>query len=779
MKLNSLSIKSFRGAVKPLTIDFDPSKKISMIFGENGNGKTTISDALACLCTDGRGTFDRPSVNKAYLQSIGAKVEDVSISLNTTSGEFTALLNASPIATFRKSPVDGIPVLRPLSRKQIIDLIDEAPAQRYEKLREYLDVSGVMQCEDELRKLVRSTKSELEREVKSLSDATHTLERAWEDEGKPKGSWEEWAKTEYEKDFSKESEKLAQLSDSLRRWEEASGRYHAIINHKETFINTKLAVEKLEKQLADIEKSGKGSSITLLSVLESAQRFITEEHGLKNCPVCKNTVERKGLLESMGVQINSMKELQRVNKELTAASKTKENSNAVYENSLKEFNPLIVDFCSGISSFLGDSSASTKMNASILDSAKKGKAYDGFATNLKELGDLMTKIKEKATAIDKTIKQFNLINSSYKSILSSKGKAETLTLLSAAVEKANKIVESTRKEFIETSLNSVSKDIEKMYGQMHPGEGLGDIKLFLKTTGKNSIELSSTFHTEKGVTPQSLYSESHLDTLGICVFIALARKYNSGNTILLLDDVMMSVDEAHLDRFIELLHEVSDDFTHVLLTTHYRPWRDRYRNNRADASKVHFLELRQWSIELGITFQNGKTDVEELRRLLSDSYFDRQKLASTSGVILENVLDFLTYKFGSRLPRKPKNDYTLRELLNGLSTKLVGVMRVEHLQKGEDGKFSKTVIDKQQGLKSLIDKIKDLSFVRNLVGAHFNLEGSSISDKDIKEFAESTLELSDLLICPDLGSLPDRKPSGSYWETKSGSIRLYPLQEPS
>jgi len=779
MELNRLNITAFRGAIKPLTIEFDPAKNITMIFGENGNGKTTISDALACLCTNGCGSFDRASVDKAYLPSIGAKVEDVSISLETTSGKFSAFLNARPVGTFRKSPTEGIPTLRPLRRKQIIDLIDEQPSQRYEKLQEYLDVSKVMQCEDELRRLVRSTKSELDKEVKSLADATHTLERAWEDEGKPMDTWEEWAKVESEKDTSKESEKLTQLTDSIRRWQDAGSRYSSIQKQKQTLDQSLKSVQSLEEQMVKAEKAGSGIGVPLLTVLEAAQKFIKDESEQKNCPVCKNSIERDSLLKSMDAEIASMKEIQRINKELVAASKTKESTTAIYNNSLKEFDPIILELCNKLSLFLGSGSSAAKLNASLIEEAKKGNAFVTVSTIYKDLEDLMNKIREKATIIDKTIKQFNLISSNYRGIVASRKKAEHLNTLSQAVEQTNKIVESTRKEFIESALNSVSADIEKMYAQMHPGEGLGDIKLFLKTTGKNSIEISSTFHSEKGVTPQSLYSESHLDTLGICVFLALAKKYSTEDTVLLLDDVMMSVDEAHLDRFIEVLHDVSDNFVHVILTTHYRPWRDRYRNNRADASKVHFLELRQWSKERGITFQNGKNDVDELRRLIADAYFDRQKLASTSGIILENLLDFLTYKFSSRLPRKPKNDYTLRELLDGLSKKLLGLMKVEHLEKDTNGKYSKTSIKKQQELKSLIDSIKDLSMVRNMVGAHFNLEGSLVSDKDVKEFADLTLQLSDLLICPELGSLPDRKPSGSYWETKSGSIRLYPLQEPS
>ena len=41
----SLRIKSFRGAPKDLTFVFDHRRPLTLIYGENGSGKTTICDA--------------------------------------------------------------------------------------------------------------------------------------------------------------------------------------------------------------------------------------------------------------------------------------------------------------------------------------------------------------------------------------------------------------------------------------------------------------------------------------------------------------------------------------------------------------------------------------------------------------------------------------------------------------------------------------------------------------------------------------------------------------
>ncbi|MBK7816426.1 MAG: AAA family ATPase [Sphingobacteriaceae bacterium] len=74
MKLNKLYLKSFRGATNPVTIEFDSNKKITMIFGENGNGKSTIADALICLLTDNKGSLDdKSSVDISFLKSLGLR----------------------------------------------------------------------------------------------------------------------------------------------------------------------------------------------------------------------------------------------------------------------------------------------------------------------------------------------------------------------------------------------------------------------------------------------------------------------------------------------------------------------------------------------------------------------------------------------------------------------------------------------------------------------------------------------------------------------------------
>ncbi len=89
------------------------------------------------------------------------------------------------------------------------------------------------------------------------------------------------------------------------------------------------------------------------------------------------------------------------------------------------------------------------------------------------------------------------------------------------------------------------------------------------------MEIGASFCGQTGTPPQAYFSESHLDTLGLCVFLALAALDAPAETILVLDDVLASIDKPHVERLIEMLYAEATKFRHCIITTHYRPWKER------------------------------------------------------------------------------------------------------------------------------------------------------------------------------------------------------------
>ena len=107
----------------------------------------------------------------------------------------------------------------------------------------------------------------------------------------------------------------------------------------------------------------------------------------------------------------------------------------------------------------------------------------------------------------------------------------------------------------------------------------------------------ASFVQHHDIVPQAYYSEAHLDTLGFCLFLALAIRSSAGDGILVLDDCFTSVDNYHLGKLSELLVECADRnyFAQIIMTTHSADWRDQFGESMSS-----IVELQPWSLGEGI-----------------------------------------------------------------------------------------------------------------------------------------------------------------------------------
>lgn len=200
-----------------------------------------------------------------------------------------------------------------------------------------------------------------------------------------------------------------------------------------------------------------------------------------------------------------------------------------------------------------------------------------------------------------------------------------LTTLIPNVDKALAQCVEERQKFTDTIIGDIAKEVGKLYEKVHPGEGLDKIALELDPARRASLNLGATFEGHDAP-PQAYFSQSHLDTLGLCVFLALAARDRATETVLILDDVLGSVDEPHVERVIGMIYEVSGGFQHTIVTTHYRPWREKYRWGWLKPGQpCQFVELTGWAIDDGIRIISSLPEVELLRTRLGNllSIFNR------------------------------------------------------------------------------------------------------------------------------------------------------------
>jgi len=326
---------------------------------------------------------------------------------------------------------------------------------------------------------------------------------------------------------------------------------------------------------------------------------------------------------------------------------------------------------------------------------------------------------------------------------------------------------------VEDVLSNISGTVQDLYSRVHPNENIGNIRFYLDHRYQGSLLFDGSFEGREEIPPQAYYSESHLDTLGICIFIALAKYFNDGNTIILLDDVITSIDQSHMVRFMNVLHEETVNFNQLFITTHYRPWRDRYRYSRGPSANIQLIELLNWTIERGIRHTKTKLNLEEIEQCLQNEPIDRQQVSSKSGILLESLLDYIALTYGCKICRKADPNYTVGELLDSINRRLKQALRIEFMS--EDI----SEVENEIMLEETISKISEITWIRNQVGCHWNISGMDISDSDVKEFAQETLNLANALVCPECGQLALKDKVGSYYQCFCKRKRLYPITHPN
>ena len=136
-------------------LPFEKGKKLTVVYGENGTGKSTICDAFEFLGKGKVGSLENRGLGKTnkYWPSVGKKPADVAVTLETSDG-------SSCRATIVKSdvvanPAASRPRVEVLRRSQILALVEAKPGDRYAAISRFIDVSGVETSEATLRQLIR------------------------------------------------------------------------------------------------------------------------------------------------------------------------------------------------------------------------------------------------------------------------------------------------------------------------------------------------------------------------------------------------------------------------------------------------------------------------------------------------------------------------------------------------------------------------------------------------------------------------------------------------
>jgi len=121
-----------------------------------------------------------------------------------------------------------------------------------------------------------------------------------------------------------------------------------------------------------------------------------------------------------------------------------------------------------------------------------------------------------------------------------------------------------QKEDLTALLQRISRRVAQIYSALHPGEDLDGVSVEPWTA--KGVELAIEFHGSRQRPPHGVLSESHLNSLAIALFLAMAESFNEQIGFLLLDDVINSFDVEHRGRLAELLADGFGAWQLIVLT---------------------------------------------------------------------------------------------------------------------------------------------------------------------------------------------------------------------
>ena len=212
-------------------------------------------------------------------------------------------------------------------------------------------------------------------------------------------------------------------------------------------------------------------------------------------------------------------------------------------------------------------------------------------------------------------------------------------------------------------LTTISRRVAQVYSALHPGEDLDAVSVEPWTA--KGIELAIDFYGSRQRPPHGVLSESHLNSLAIALFLAMAEAFNRQIGFLLLDDVINSFDVEHRGRLAELLAEGFTNWQLIVLTHDQQFF--EHLSRRAPSWRK--LEFTSWSYASGPrTTAYETTGILRSARERLDSA-DVQGAATKARRALEELLQEVCEALSAPLPfrRGQANDKReIGELFKGL-----------------------------------------------------------------------------------------------------------------
>ena len=768
-KIRQISIHAFRG-IPDLDLKLDG--KNLLLLGENGTGKSSIVDALEFFFT---GTIKH--LEKAQTISLARHAPHV----NFDSDELNVTVSLDPgnvslSRTFRDPPIvphefsDYFEVSQKrktiLRRAEILAFIESQPAQRS---REIGEIIGIGELDDveltfmRLRDDLEGEKNAMEGQLKSYFDqASIELGASVRDKAELleilNKSLEGLGTTPIE-DLSKIAEHSKRIFDSMQDKISLIQKSRALVELIVILKGVQLGsvrdkqIGRLQNLAVQFINNGQVSRIPLLDLLKKGKEslpYVDKDQ----CPLCQQYIKSEDLFERIEARLMTLQKLSDeaslIRVESSHVATQLEEASFAVDQAVPRIDafPDLSDLKANIQSlskFLADFANKTRTLADQNDVASVklvdyASAADGRTNQIIEwLEKANSEINVPKSDL-KVLESIQLIDRISQLMSRYDRDSSKLSKLTREFEIAQKLFETfseVKKEKIQQIYSNIESDIKRFYAHLHPGEKIGDIELTMSSERRASTLLKMQSFGREGEDPRGLQSEGHLDSMGLCIFLSFVRKFNEGSSLMVLDDVVSSIDARHRQEICSLLFEEFKD-KQVVITTHDEMWFGQLRQaERVYGIEGKFVNKRivDWDIERGPTITQSKIDWEDIQEKLASG--DKNSAGNAGRIYLEWILQETCQNLKVSIEYQGTNPhYDVGDLL------IPAKIRIKELIR--EGSY-KTEVD------TALKKLEMTIILGNLL-SHANLLNNVTSMDEVRKFCEAVNGLRTVLSCSSCGS---------------------------
>jgi energy-coupling factor transporter ATP-binding protein EcfA2 len=669
-RVERLVMHAFRGVPGEMTVDFGRGESM-VVYGDNGTGKSTIADALEWYFTGEIELLSHEGRQHA-VRYVGAGDEGVTSVEVITSGTL-----GGKVVFGDERHNDALEAVRRetflLRGRTLADFINKTKTEKWKALVEILGLDAIEGVREDLQK----ARNELRKASKAAEEEVRSYQRALTSGGMKEVSHETVLGSLQEicrmlrvdppasLDQVVDPAWLTAAVGASAAMSEDSGRESLLAEMKS--LGTPPFDPRGLEAWNDLVSSERAALLPRASLVREAKRlFEAGSIDRARCPICGQKIDAKSFsrkLESALAEVmDASHDLERLRDALVqqaddfAAAHAKRQSIRSRASALELELPAVPD---GPYAALVEGAEAL---AHVEIEAAKG-WLSQLRTWDRAAGALARKAVPKSTTRDTQLVMLAALCHQVNAWTLAEKKAARAGRALDLAERVFDAYQKKQKEDLAGLLTRISRRVAEIYAALHPGEGLEGVSVEPWTA--KGVELAIDFHGLRQRPPHGVLSESHLNSLAIALFLAMAETFNEQVGFLLLDDVINSFDAEHRGRLAELL---ADGFAgrQLIVLTHDQQF---FEHLSRRAPSWRRLEFTSWSYASGprtTHYETGGILLDARERLDSG---DVQSAATKARRALEELLQEVCEALWAPLPfrRGQANDRReIGELFKGV-----------------------------------------------------------------------------------------------------------------